>query len=123
MKILFIQWLFLLTKLYHIIFKNFYFSLELRQRVFTQKFSRIFSRDGLYIAENGVSVDNPLQDNPFKGTPQPIGMNIVVHPEVEKVKVLYQSLYYLYQHYQAISSKSKCHHGHATNLCQQNGLS
>ena len=78
---------------------------------------------GSYIAVNRVSVKNPFQDNPFKGTPQPIGMNIVVHPEVEKVKVLYQSLYYLYQHYQAISSKSKCHHGHATNLCQQNGLS
>ena len=62
---------------------------------------------------NRVRVNSPFQDNPFKGTPQPIGMNIVVHPEVEKVKVLYQSLYYLYQHYQAISSKSNviiiCH--------------
>ena len=29
-------------------------------------------------------------------------MNIVVHPEIEEVKVLYQSLYYLYQHYQDI---------------------
>ena len=29
-------------------------------------------------------------------------MNIVVHSEEEEIKVLYQSLYYLYQHYQDI---------------------
>ena len=41
-------------------------------------------------------------ENPFKNAPQPSGMNIVVHSETEPVKVLYQTLYYLYQHYQDI---------------------
>lgn len=41
-------------------------------------------------------------ENPFKNQPQPSGMNIVVHQETEPVKILYQTLYYLYQHYQDI---------------------
>lgn len=42
-------------------------------------------------------------EHPFRGgNRQPAGMNIVVHSEEEKIKVLYQSLYYLYQHYQDI---------------------
>merc|ERR1711892_629059 len=41
-------------------------------------------------------------ENPFKSQPQPQGMNIVVHSETEPIKVLYQTLYYLYQHYQDI---------------------
>jgi len=42
-------------------------------------------------------------EHPFRGNNrQPAGMNIVVHSEEEEIKVLYQSLYYLYQHYQDI---------------------
>lgn len=51
MKILFIPWLFLLTKRYHIIFKNFYFSLELRKSVFTQKFSGILKPRWAHISQ------------------------------------------------------------------------
>ncbi|CBY33190.1 unnamed protein product [Oikopleura dioica] len=42
-------------------------------------------------------------EQPFKGkNHQPAGMNIVVHPEEDEIRILYQTLYYLYQHYNEV---------------------